>query len=543
MQLIETNQPLVQSQLWQIIRNYYIFKGPSAWTSEETPSFVTNSCYTANYYAQIIIHALKDFQGQYQEDETPFYILELSSGLGELAFYILSRLEILKKQYQIKDIKYCYILSDVVSQNIDAWQSCEKFKPFLTEKTIDFAYYDINHPEFLELQQQGIRLDKDRLTKPLIVIANYLFDSIPCDVYKTSNSKLLQGMTSLKIPDDFDIEKPHDLKDLELQIKYQEIATENVYPEPIYNQLLQFYQSNLSSAIFMLPVAALNYLNFWVKNSSGKLLLLVADKGYSKLEMMQDLDSFHLNYHASLSTLVNFHALEQFFQHQKGEGFYQDRFTSLTSVIYGAGVLFKDLPQLQNFLQLYSVEMSLQEYCRLLYQLAYLPNLDAITMLALFRLSKNDPIVLRLFYRQIANITNPRKLSFNKELNHIIEKIRENIYPLSVPEQMNYWLGSIYFAMGEYHQALEFLKQFKPSEVLIYEYLQKLVECYLQTNQEDEVRKLLPKIKKARNQLRLKSLIKKLIDLKILMRRGLRLLLLILAIAIFIYVIFRNKML
>ncbi|MGK7890530.1 MAG: hypothetical protein AB4042_14460 [Leptolyngbyaceae cyanobacterium] len=52
---IETHQPLSQSLLWQLQRNFFAQQGINAWNHNTVPHYVTSNPHIANAYAKITL--------------------------------------------------------------------------------------------------------------------------------------------------------------------------------------------------------------------------------------------------------------------------------------------------------------------------------------------------------------------------------------------------------------------------------------------------------------------------------------------------------
>lgn len=538
MRTLETNQPISTSKLWQLAANYYLNKGPAAWTSEETPSFVTSSCFIAHYYAEIVMHALQDWQTTYSDSSThsstPFYILELSSGLGEFAYRFVKELCELLQQNHLTQIKFCYVLTDLVEENVLLWKESAAFANFVEQGWVDFASYDLTKPEPLTLVHSGITLNHEQLTKPLTVIANYIFDSVPCDMFYVTTLGLQQGVITLKVPKEMDIAKPEDLSQITTEINVQNTSGE-IYPEPLYNEIIHHYCKLVNGAVVNFPIAALRYLEYLLNLASGNLLLLTSDKGYSTIELIKQIDRFLIDYHNSLSVLVNFHAIEQFFKSNGGDSFYQDQFTQLVTAVYTAGMTLQSMNHLQRFLQIYQQEMSPQEYCRLIYHFSQVREFDVQGMLALFRLSKNDPILLRLMREPILKLSNPYKIHFNHQLRNIFTALQNNIYPPSYHAEFDFTLGSVYHMMGDYEVALEFFDNYTPTPQTEYEYYQRVKDCYHSLQESQKEKKIIPLLRKAKFNYHIKKFKYRLSQFKNRLRHGARFIFILFGILVLIY--------
>lgn len=92
-------------------------------------------------YAELILGFLKDLAAKGQLLDT-VYILELGAGHGRLAFHILQHLEKLIALSDERIPPYCYILSDIVENNLNFFQRHPQLQHFIKKGILDFAYYD-----------------------------------------------------------------------------------------------------------------------------------------------------------------------------------------------------------------------------------------------------------------------------------------------------------------------------------------------------------------------------------------------------------------
>jgi hypothetical protein len=114
---IESDQLFSQSKIWQLNRNFYQKKGPSAFSEEIVPHNLTSSSSVGKTYAELIFGFLKDLSSKGKTVD-PVYILELGAGHGRLAYHILVHLERLILRTNIDLPPYCYILSDIAEDNL-----------------------------------------------------------------------------------------------------------------------------------------------------------------------------------------------------------------------------------------------------------------------------------------------------------------------------------------------------------------------------------------------------------------------------------------
>ena len=76
------------------------------------------------------------------------------------------------------------MLTDFAESQLDDWAA----HPGLEDERFDFARVDLTQPIAPVLRRRGVTLGA--LKNPLIVIANYVFDSIPADAFAVDDGAL-----------------------------------------------------------------------------------------------------------------------------------------------------------------------------------------------------------------------------------------------------------------------------------------------------------------------------------------------------------------
>ena len=147
-------------------------------------------------YASLILGLLTDLALQGKNKEK-VYIVELGAGHGRLGFYILQELEIMTEQSAIELPPYCYVLSDIVQKNLDFFDDHENFQGYFQKGQLDLAYLDAMGDEDIVLVKSGVVLSKGILHQPVVVIANYFFDSIPQHLFYLSQGTVASCQVAL----------------------------------------------------------------------------------------------------------------------------------------------------------------------------------------------------------------------------------------------------------------------------------------------------------------------------------------------------------
>ena len=71
-----------------------------------------------------------------------------------------------------------YIMTDFTQKNVDFWKSHESIKPLVEAGLVDFAVYDAETDVQIELQVCGDVLTAASVKNPMVVLCNYIFDTL-----------------------------------------------------------------------------------------------------------------------------------------------------------------------------------------------------------------------------------------------------------------------------------------------------------------------------------------------------------------------------
>jgi len=238
---IEEAKKLSDSMLWRIQKEYFERMGSSAWAEGQVPHYITSNPYFANVYAQVVFGFLKDL---YRDDalQHPLQIIELGAGIGRFSFHFLKRLDELVHQEYKGLPKNCfkYIITDFTDKNIRYCQNHPKLNKYKKKGILDFALFDILEQEQLELWESGERISANSDNKhPIILIGNYVFDTIPQDSFYIKEGVLYEMKAAL-FGNKPDLKTEEMLANIRINYDYAPTSTQ-VYKEQALNRLLKIY--------------------------------------------------------------------------------------------------------------------------------------------------------------------------------------------------------------------------------------------------------------------------------------------------------------
>ena len=255
----------------------------------------------------------------------PVYIVELGSGSGRFAYNFLKQFFESYSHSALKHIPITYVMTDLAQQNLDFWQAHPFLQPFVAQGILDFARFDIEQDRAFTLAHRGENLCAATLKNPLIVIANYFFDSIPHDIFRIEDGELYETLVTLTASDkNANITDSSSLN--EVNITYTDVATTTTgyYDDPTMNQVLQQYQTQLGNTNLLFPNVGLQRLNTLRQLSGDRLLVLSVDKGHTRLRELEGRGNPKPSVHGTFlngafSVTVNYHAIAQYTQIQGGQ--------------------------------------------------------------------------------------------------------------------------------------------------------------------------------------------------------------------------------
>jgi hypothetical protein len=274
-------------------------------------------------YAKILNGFFEDCHSGRSEirlDETkPLYIIELGSGQGKFSFHFFNAIMQLDKKsaFPLKNI--VYVMTDFTNSNFEAWQSHPSLKPFFESGQLDAAIFNAVEDHSLTLHQSKVVLTAGSVDNPVVIVANYLFDTLFHDFFHIENSVLQEGLVSTGSTSDetSDPLNPDIIGRLDNRYQYSDI-TPNYYKEEegdesylewMLTWYLDFFgEKGINGSVFV-PLGALRALRRLTALSKQQSLVLSGDKGNANLDSFRDLFDIDIAVHGSFSVMVNYHAI------------------------------------------------------------------------------------------------------------------------------------------------------------------------------------------------------------------------------------------
>lgn len=480
MHQLEQPKRFSQSLIWQLQRNYFQEVGIDAWRSGEVPHYITSNPVMGKTYAELVLAFLRDLSLKGQQHET-VYLLELGAGHGRLCYHFFKHWEKYYEHSAIALPPFCYVISDFTETNLAFWQNHPRLQPYLGKGWLDFALFDVENSSELFLQNANITIHQQSLSQPLIVIANYFFDTIPQELFWVENQTISHCLLSLAtVANPIESDTAEIIKNLALQYDYQ-AAEPPIYPnQPILNNLLETYRQQLKHTHLVFPHIGILCLERLRLLSQQGLILLSADKGEHSLWDLENCPAPQLATHGSFSLTVNYHAFCHYCTHQAGLALsprHQQANLDLVCLLFltDANTYSETINAYDRFVGDYSPDdyFSLKKLIE-----QHFATLTYRDIMAVIRLSGYDGRIFRQMLPRLLEILPTIYDNQRWNLFLSIPRIWDTYYPLGESDDLAEDLGDLLFALAFYQEAILYFEK----SVMIYgktaHILYKIAICY-----------------------------------------------------------------
>lgn len=465
--ILEEKKPLSKSMIWKLQEDFYANQGPQAWIKGIVPQYITTNPYIANIYAKTVFGYCRDFvNSKDYNPNTTIYIMELASGVGRFSFTFLKRfLEIIERS-SLKELKFKYIITDLAERNVTYWLNHSYLKPYFEMGILDCATFDMTKDNELILRYSGEHLKKGEVHNPLILFANYTFDSLPQDTFYVNNGNLYEGLITLTSKDEEkDLNDKSILAGLDYDYTDVLLADSNYYEDEYFNSILSFYKEYLVDTAFSMPIIALRCMKRLIHLFNHDVVLISTDKGYRNISDMDKIYHPYLSKHGSISLTVNFHAMELFFNSLGGSAIHSlydhESVTMSIFLLDKSGHNF-----IETSMAYYDIIESVGPDDFYALKKAIVPNQKALTtkeLLTFLRYTVWDSRTFLEFYNTLLERISEEENFPSHELVQIIYKVWEHYFPIGEEGNLFYCLGTLlaYFGIDEdaialYESSIEF---------------------------------------------------------------------------------------
>ena len=167
--------------------------------------------------------------------------------------------------------KIKFVMTDFTEANFKYWQSHPALKRYFESGHLDAGIFNAVTDTTITLWKSGTVLSRGSCKNPIIIVANYLFDTLYHDIFQVDGGVLKEGLISVgsKSSHEPDPLHPDIIGRLENLYKYN--PTEPAYysneegdekhMERILNWYLQYFKDSPNGASILIPIGAVESLS------------------------------------------------------------------------------------------------------------------------------------------------------------------------------------------------------------------------------------------------------------------------------------------
>ncbi|CAM9421187.1 unnamed protein product [Discosporangium mesarthrocarpum] len=391
-----------------------------------------------------------------------------------------------------------YVVTDFSHSNFGFWMNHPKFQELFSLGVVDFAVFDAepgvgggeSGPEggegssgaceggekktrdglwgrlgCLRLELSGEEIRPGDLEHPVIVVANYVFDTLKQDAFRVHNGSLEEVLCTTSSTSDLTAGMPltpEHLRFIKCSWSSSPKPPSECYPnDPRLMKILETLERDHKEASFLMPVGAVQAVDRMRELvGEGKALVLVGDKGYLSSVDLEGRRDPHLAMHGSFSCMVNFHALHLLCEADGGSVVHSQHLDGFKCSAMAFGLDKTDYPQFcmacKGSMGTFSPDgfSSLQ---RLLKEESR--GLSLKSALSLVRLSHHDPDVFYKFKQVFIEKGPYAGEKLQNDIRHDMMLVHRLYFPLQPSKDVAFEMGRIFMGLKDFESAADLFRR------------------------------------------------------------------------------------
>lgn len=427
----------------------------------------------------------------------PLYIIELGAGSGKFSYFMLKVLEEMQDVIDFPFDRIKFVMTDFTEANFKFWQDHPALKRYFDSGHLDAGIFNAVTDTSITLWRSGTVLRQGSCANPIIIVANYLFDTLYHDIFQVEAGELKEGLVSVGSKHSYEPDPLHPdiIGRLENLYKYVPTTT-NYYSdeegdekhlERILNWYLDYFKDNASGASILIPIGAIRSLRHLATFSNSRALVISGDKGNNNPEQFSGLMDPHIAVHGSFSLMVNYHAIGAWFTSRGGfalhnpqeeaslkvstflltpDSFFEPADSLPADSFLGNALSQLDRNRCAHFPHLkraftdfvdqfgpndfFVLQKSLKED---------LANPPLRTVASILKLSDWDPDVFYKFRDTLLAQTPSCGQKLRNDLCRGIPRLWTNYYILDMDKDIAFEIGRFYYGIRDYENALKYYKE------------------------------------------------------------------------------------
>ncbi len=444
------------SKIWEFQNQYFSERGIDAWRNGEVPHYITSNPQMAVTYAELIFAFFRDLSRNRLPVE-PVYILELGAGSGRFSYHLLKTLTNMCAKAAFEIPEFIYVISDYIEENVAFCEGHPRLAPFVRDGKLDFAVFNMVEDQEITLRNKKFTIKQNSLRQPLVLIANYVFDSIPQDLLFSDGKNLYHSYASLSSKTDLaGIHAADKLKSIEIDYQYK-LFDETGY-DTAMKKITSEYLEKCPNSHILFPRPGVNALINLCRLSQKGHMLLTSDKGNHRIEEFAGMPAPYPVKHGSFSFSVNYHAFKRYTELSGGAAIFSKNIHH--SINTGCLIWLKNAEKYSETFNCFNAWInnfgpddffSIKKHAERTIDLMQIREILAYIRLSGYDSRLFSQVIQKLFERSL-ECTEEEKLS----LLHTCAKVWDMYFPLGEDLDLAFLIGKLLVQITCYNEALNF---------------------------------------------------------------------------------------
>ena len=456
--LLERRVSLPASQLWTLQRAFYASHGHEIWADASVPHYITSNPVIADAQAQVIIGFLRDLRVQGSLPVgAQLNVIELGSGAGRFGFLLIQRLRWLISHSSLTHVAVRLVMTDFTQEAAAKLARHRQLQPLAEAGWVDFAQFDAATPGALHLLHSGETLYADSTTEAMVIVANYVLDSLPQECVGLLGGEAQRGLLTVESAEPFDLASPATAS-AELSLTWDYRSLEDAAGPalgPEWTAVLASYADVLDDTAMLLPTAALDCMGHFRASGGGPRLFLFTDKGIARTSELMGRGDPGVAWHGGcFSMMVNFDALGRCISARGGLALHP--WHQPAHIVSAAYVLGDHGPWPETELAYVDnlAEGGPDDFFSL--QAAALADPGSLTlsqMLTYLRISRFDPVVFLACFPPLLDVVAGAPADARPDVARVVEAVWAQYFAIGEETDLAVCVGLILTAMHYYAEA------------------------------------------------------------------------------------------
>ncbi len=444
---LEPFGPLSASTIWRRLAEVYARGGQNIW--EHVPAAVTGNAFVGDTFAAALEAWLLD-QGDAVDTREPLYVLELGAGTGMFSHPFVNAITRRRARGTFPHPRVVLVLCDQAGMRFDEWANDNVLATHVRAGVLDFATMAVSADGKLGpivTKHSGVRLEN--FANPLVVIANYFFDSIPSDAFRMRAGRIYEARTRFvctsQEPGFAGFVNEEEL--VEAGLAY--------YSDPLLDGVLGSYARDYAETSMLMPIAGIRCVDALQALARGRMLLLALDKGITRGASMKGWFAQPFVAHDNVfSYPVNFDAMRRWFDLKGGSALCStddDRaLVAFAGTLPGSAAsihLRRHFADEIDSVDAFNAFNSLAQGIHELPKLTKATGVEALLDI-LARMRADPDAFAAIMYRTIDVIASADSAVRSRALR-LAHAAKENFYSPRFHNDVYYWSGRLHYALRD----------------------------------------------------------------------------------------------